>query len=178
MGADSIVCNGGSESATLSMPKIFHKGEFIICGCGAVRGLNLLQFSLIVPEQRAYQSDFSYMCTDFATAVRKCFAENEALVDTDDGKEMLSDLVVGYKGNIYYVGSDFDVQMRADNFVTSGCGYPQADGALHALLDLHPDMDIREVVHRALQAVQKCNCKVREPFTILEYPVREGGASV
>ena len=73
--------------------------------------------------------------------------------------------IVGYKGQIYKIESDFQVAIPLANYDSCGCGEDIALGALH-VLDKQKKRP-REKILAALKAAQAFSAAAREPFKII-----------
>ena len=117
----------------------------------------------IPPKQKEGQSDYAYMCTDFIDAVRSAMASG-GYKEIDKGVESGGEFLVGYKGNLYKVQSNFSVMKSIDGYDACGCGKEFALGSLASL----PLNNPKEAIRSALIISQKFAAGVREPFTIIE----------
>jgi len=77
--------------------------------------------------------------------------------------------IVGYKNELYYIGSDFQVGMLKEPFMSVGCGEEIAEGALYALAHsaARGEMPVKSQVLIALKAAAEYSAGVRCPFKIL-----------
>ena len=71
--------------------------------------------------------------------------------------------LVGYKGKLFRVDSDYQVGMSMDGFDAVGCGEDIAKGSMFSTKGKHP----RKRVLMALQAAERFSAGVRGPFKIL-----------
>jgi ATP-dependent protease HslVU (ClpYQ) peptidase subunit len=168
IGGDSAAV--GDWSVTIrSDPKVFTNGPFVMGFCGSFRQGQLLAYSLSAPEQSSSQEDFAYMVTTFVDAVRECLAEG-GIKETDDGVDRSAGhFLVGYRGVLYQVESDFQVAIPTDQAEAIGCAEDFALGVLHALPDLPPERRIR----RALEIAEYRSGGVAAPFLILKGGARD-----
>lgn len=145
-------------------PKVFRRGEFLMGFCGSFRVRDLLQYSANVPEQNRSQTDREFLATTFVDWVRDALDEG-GVRHKNDGVESMDDsaFLVGYRGKLYQIDSDFQVGESLDNFDAVGCGASVALGALYAAKKLSPTARIR----RALEAAERYSVSVRSPFRIL-----------
>ena len=81
---------------------------------------------------------------------------------TDEGSDRGGVFLVGYRGNVYEIQSDFQVGVPADSFMACGCGIDLCLGSLYSTTDLPP----RERIKKALEAAERFNGAVRKPFVI------------
>lgn len=147
---------------TRSDLKVFKRGPFVFGCTSSFRMIQLLQFSLMIPEPKNGKVDLEYMATDFVNAVRKCFIEGGY---TDNGKEMGGHFLVGYGNKLFDIMDDFQVSISADGYACCGSGMEYGMGAMHILNKM--DLTARQKVRKALEAGAKFNPNVRGPFKIL-----------
>lgn len=173
MGGDSAASDGTNVKVRLD-PKVFIvQKRFLIGFTSSFRMGQLLRFSLKPALQKKGQSDYEYMCTGFINAVRKCFAAGGYMgKDKDEGeREEGGSFLVGYKGVLYEIESDFQVGINKEPFCSIGCGDDYAHGSLFttAQLDLSPE----ERILYALQTAQHFSGAVLPPFIMLQLPIRK-----
>jgi hypothetical protein len=72
IGADSYCRTRWDGGHIMAEPKVFHRGPFIIGGCGRTRDSQLLEYALTVPRRYEGQDTIHYMCTSFGDAIRAC----------------------------------------------------------------------------------------------------------
>ena len=137
-------------------PKVFQNGPFIFGFTTSFRMGNILRYKLDPPQQTVSQNDMQYMVVSFIDDIRKCFADN----GFSDGGNFL----VGYKGALYNIESDFQVGVPAEPFDAVGCGSDLALGAMYASKGKKPI----ERITLALEAAATFNAGVSAPFLILE----------
>lgn len=170
-----VVYIGGDSAAVAGMdikvrldPKVFIVDKrFIIGYTDSFRMGQLLRFSLKPPRQKRGVDDYEYMCTGFINAVRKCFAAGGYLKKSEE-REKGGTFLVGYRGVLYEVNSDFQVAINADSYCAIGCGDSYAHGALFGSggRGLSPEERIRT----ALEAAAHFSSGVCPPFIILKLP--------
>ena len=158
MGADSGAV-GSRFIRTTNLPKIFHNGPFLIGYVGSFRMGQVLQHHLKVPPQPDGESDLGYMVTRFVEAVRGALKE-KGVMAVDHQKESGGQFLVGYRGRLYSVNSDFHVGDMADGFDAIGSGAVIALGAMMALGG-HPP---RDRITRALEIAEYYTPDVCRPF--------------
>jgi hypothetical protein len=183
MGADGC---GSNHSFKLEVihPKVFireidgpkKKEKIIIGGCGSFRMLQLLEYSLKLPKIKRTQTVVNWLVTDFADACRKLFTEkglafianNSVQIDVNG-----SSFLVGFRGQLYHVYSDFQAFAATTSEAAAGSGTMLALGSLHTSNALK-DWILNEVpvspearIELALQAASDINPFVSPPFTIL-----------
>jgi ATP-dependent protease HslVU (ClpYQ) peptidase subunit len=139
--------------------KSFVNGPFVIGGTTSFRMLQLLRFKFSPPAQTVHQEDYEYMVTSFIDAARKCFVDNGFGNPSTGGS-----FLVGYRGNLYAIDSDFQVGIPAENYSAVGCGQDLCLGAMFANGHLPP----QERLTNALSAASKFSGGVCAPFNIVK----------
>ncbi len=165
LGGDSRATRGWDEVHSLALPKVIRWGDFLIGSCGDYRKLQLVQYSLQPSNQRIEQSDLHYIVTGFAEEARKVFKE-QGLSEIENNKESASGaFLVGYRGELYFVGADFAVGVERDSFDAIGSGASYALGALSVLEDV--DLSPKKKIKLALQAATRFSNGVDGNYTII-----------
>lgn len=160
IGVDSAAVSGWTRRET-NLRKVFRRGPFLIGYTTSFRMGQLLEHQLEVPKQEEGQSDMAFMVNVFIESTRdllkaRGFAKVEA--NAEKGGQFL----VGYRGHLYSVDSDFQVGEMTDGYDAIGSGSDFALGALHALGKARPTNRIRS----ALEAAAHFNMGVCGPFYI------------
>lgn len=140
--------------------KVFLKGEFIFGYSASFRMGQLLRYKLRVPNHPKGMDDFQYMATLFVDAVKKCFQDN----DYNDIVEDSGSFMVGYKGKIYGILSDYQVASPKENYTAMGCGEQFAMGAMFS----SPEKDPIKKMEIALNAAVTFSMGVKPPFTFVK----------
>lgn len=125
----------GYNITTRADTKVFRNGPYVIGFTSSFRMGQLLQYNLTVPEQAEGVDDMRHMVTVFIPAVRQCLKDGGFLKKNSD-VESGGSFLVAYRGQLYEVGSDFQVGQTVDNMAAVGCGEEVALGAMHALTHL------------------------------------------
>jgi len=162
IGGDSAAIDTSELSySSRADTKVFRKGDMIFGFSVSFRMGQLLRYKLRVPNHPRGMDNFQYMATLFIDSVRKCFDDNGyTSMDTEDGGEFL----IGYKGGLYSVLSDYQVAESRQNYTALGCGESFAMGALYATKERDPIKKIE----LALNASATFSMGVRPPFEIVK----------
>jgi hypothetical protein len=76
LGGDSAATRSTDQQFIVTDPKVFRVGEFVFGCTGEFRMMQLLHYSLELPPCPASSDDLEkYLATDFANALRACFAD-------------------------------------------------------------------------------------------------------
>lgn len=162
IGADSASVSGYQTTVT-RLKKVFKTGPFVIGYTSSFRMGQLLQYNLHVREQYASEDDLAFMVTAFAEAVRTCLKDG-GYARVESNAESGGAFLVGYRGNLYRVADDFQVNSAAQGYDAVGCGDDYAMGALYACRGV--EMPAENRVLAALQAADNFSGWVCRPFAI------------
>lgn len=160
MGGDSAGVSG-LDITVRADPKVFRNGSFLIGFTSSFRMGQLLNFKLRLPEQEAGADVFRYMVTEFVDAVRECLKEGGYAQRNNDA-ETGGSFLVGYRGRLFSIQSDYQVCEASRGFHAIGCGADYALGALAANAGLPAGQRVRQ----ALDVAETFSGGVRSPFRI------------
>jgi len=146
-------------------PKVFKNGEMIFGFTTSFRMGQILRYSLTPPKPMEGQDDYEYLCTTFINEVRKCLG-TEGFKKTKDGVEYGGTFLLGYRGRLYQIESDFQVGRILNNYDACGCGEEYALGALKAMESIVP-REPWKIVVKALQAAEEFSAGVSAPFKVI-----------
>jgi len=164
IGADSAGVSGYLMTRT-ALEKVFRLDKFLIGYTSSFRMGQLLQYRLDVPTQKEGVGDLKYMATAFVNAVRVCL-KTGGYTRVENNREEGGSFLVGYKGHLYGVDRDFQVNRTRDGVDAAGAGREIALGAMRALENLVPMSGTR--IFHALEAAEYYSTVVTAPFTVLE----------
>ena len=168
MGGDSAGV-AGYQLHVRSDPKVFRNGDFLIGCTSSFRMTQVLRFQVKPPEHPRKHDDgswldaYEYMVRYFIEECRKEFKDHGSM-RIENNEEEGGCFLVGYRGRLFYVDSDFQVGELHDPFAAVGCGMDVAHGALYALQgsDLEPEAKVL----KALEAAERFSAGVRRPFVV------------
>lgn len=168
MGADSLATReNDSWSATPRLdPKVFQRDEMLIGVSGTARVCQLLQYTLVVPRLIDGQDVFAYICSSLIPAIRECLKEGGISLKKDDAESFEGRILIGCKGRLIYIDSDYQVAEPITNFHAIGCADETARGAMYVSQDKLP----KERILKALEAAEYFSAAVRRPFLIMTSP--------
>lgn len=165
MGGDSAGV-GGLSITIRTDEKVFINGPFIMGFTTSFRMGQLLRYKFDCPQQTNGQSDMEYMVTTFIDSVRKCFGQNGFGKIPEKDTNVGGNFLVGYKGHLYSIHSDFQVGRAALQYDACGCGEDIALGSLFSTVGKKPEQRVKI----ALEAASKFSAGVAPPFTLLKLP--------
>lgn len=144
--------------------KVFASGEYVIAFTTSFRMGQLLRYAFTPPPPAPGTDLHEFMCTTFVDRLRACLKEG-GWAAKDDGREEGGNFLVGVRGRLFEIMSDYQVAERDADFTATGCGEPFALGSLHATagLGLAPPLRLRT----ALEAAARFSSAVAGPFTVV-----------
>ncbi len=160
IGADSAAVAGWTRRRTL-LHKVFRRGPFLIGYTTSFRMGQLLEHQLQVPKQDDRESNMSFMVNKFIEATRALLKER-GFSKVESNSESGGQFMVGYRGCLYSVESDFQVGEMADGFDAIGSGSEFALGAMRALEGVPP----KRRITRSLEIASEYNMGVCSPFVV------------
>jgi hypothetical protein len=166
IGGDSCGSNLYNYSL-ISEPKVFVKDKFIFGYTSTFRFGQLIQYKLKIPEHREdKQSDYEYLVSELAEAIRKCLKDN-GHTEIDKSLESGGNCLIGYKGKLYELQCDFSILRTANGFNAVGCGEVAAKTAM-MILTKTTDYDGKYalMISDALGYVEEIDSHVKGPFTV------------
>lgn len=164
IGGDSAGVSG-RDLTVRKDAKVFKNGEFLFGFTSSFRMGQLLRFAFTPPTQTEKQEPYAYMCTDFVNAVRSCL-KTGGYAKKDNEVESGGTFLVGYRGRLFIVDSDYQVGESLDGYEAAGCGYAIVKGALFATKTMEP----RQRMEIALNAAERHSAGVRGPFVVESIP--------
>jgi len=157
-------------------PKVFKTGPFIMGFTSSFRmGQLLMSSDFKPPKQKKGQSDYDFMVTSFIDAVKDCFKKGGYSQRYKDGDDKGGTFLVGYKGELYMIESDYQVAMTHDKYMAVGCGEELAEGAMYAMDNcdiIHPK-DPKKIMTVALEAAAHFSGGVEGPFNFVSMTKKE-----
>jgi len=162
MGGDSAGVSGYSVTSRKD-PKVFRRGELVIGYTSSFRMGQVLRFSPSVPDKPEGADLYEWLCTKFVDGCRKAMKE-AGYTETENGRESGGTFLVGVRGRLFTVQSDFQVGETRDGFSACGCGTDLALGAMAVTRGKKPEDRIRA----ALAVAERFSAGVRSPFLVVK----------
>lgn len=164
IGGDSAGTGGWSQTIRAD-EKVWRAGEFVYGFTSSFRMGQLLRYNLNLPRrpEKSIGQDArdKWMTTEFIDAVRTTL-KSGGYAKVENGVEEGGEFLVGWRGSLYRICSDFQVGRSARGEVAVGSGGEIARGALFASKG-----EPRVRVKLALEAASLFNAAVAPPFKIL-----------
>lgn len=158
IGVDTLGIYGGGDYKRRKDKKVFKKGDdFLISYTGSFRIGQSVRYNFEPPKKADNKSDHEYLCTDFMDSLKEIilneFEEEWALL-------------VGYKGSLYTIQSDFQVTVPKDNFDAEGAGHKYALSAYKVLSDNNNKLNLKEKIISSLDYTSYFASVIKPPFNI------------
>jgi len=128
MGADSAAY----ESSMIwpsRLDKVFHVEAFLIGYTESFRFGQLLRYHLKVPKQTKTTTDLEYLVIQFIPKVQAVLSEGGFSPDSDS-KGDCGKCLLGYRGTLYLIDEDFQVNTSHHGYTAIGAGEEYAMGSL------------------------------------------------
>ncbi len=164
IGADSAGSDAWHRLTIRSDPKAFRVGEFAIGICGSFRMGQVLAHGFKPPALPKKDLE-RYMVTAFVDALRVAMKAAGVASKDDETESLGSSFLVGVRGRLFQVESDYQVGEARDGYDAAGSGSELARGALYALRG-GKQAPARKVLI-ALRASERGNSTVRGPFVFV-----------
>lgn len=165
---DGVVYIGGDSAGVGKLDitirddvKVFKNKDMVFGFTSSFRMGQILHHCLTIPDMTDETSDYQYMVKTFIPEVIKTFNQQD-YSKSEHGQVTGGSFLVGFRGTLYAIDSDFQVGIPADKFDSIGCGSELAKGAMAALKDLDP----KERIIKSLEISTYYNGGVRPPFRI------------
>lgn len=170
---DGVVIGGdsagvaGLDLTVRADEKVFTNGEFLFGFTSSFRMGQLLRYAFSPPPVPEGKDVFAYMVTDFIDAVRSCL-KHGGFASKENETESGGTFLVGFRGRLFEINSDYQVGEPRDEFAAVGCGEQIAKGAMYALRYI--DQPSETKVSIAINAAERFSAGVRLPYVIKRIP--------
>jgi len=144
--------------------KVFTVGEYAMGFTSSFRMGQLLRYSFTAPPPDSWDVD-RFMATTFVSAARQCLRDGGFLGKDSSGADEGGTFLVGVRGLLYRVASDFQMARTVCGYDAVGSGSSYALGSLHTST-AEPDLETR--VRLALEAADANTTSVSAPFAYAE----------
>lgn len=160
LGGDSAA-TGGTSQTIRTAPKVFKNGEFLMGFTSSFRMGQLLEHAFNPPRCHPDTPVMQYMVTEFVDGVRDCLKRG-GYAETSNGVDTGGVFLVGHRGRLFQIESDFQVGESAEGFDAVGCGQDLALGSLFSSTGA-PEARVT----LALEAAQRFSAGVQGPFHVI-----------
>lgn len=162
MGADSSAVDDTIHTPHIS-PKVFLKGEFGIGYCHSFRLGQIIEFWFTPPPiPDGEENLMRYMVMDFIPELKGVLADQDYPTHDDEKTEW--SLIVGIRGHIFTIESDWHIGFDDIPYAAIGAGSSYALGAIHAAEGGSSMFSLQ----KGLEAAEKFCPYVLGPFHFIE----------
>lgn len=156
----------GILQITYQQSKVFYKGELLLGYTSSFRMGQLLEYHWQVPDHPSGKTDLNYLVTEVVPSLLSLYQAQGYEKKYTDGQRAGGICLLGYRGKLYRMDSDFHLGRNSCGYDAVGSGTQVALGALAALVDagLRPQLLLAEV----LEIASRFCVGVLPPFTILQ----------
>lgn len=171
MGGDSLGSSSSTMSKTVRLDeKVFIKDEMILGFTSSFRMGQILRYVMKSPERPEGISDMEYLVAHWIPELIEVFDNNgfRGTKDPDDHDSTKTggNFLLGYRGVLYNIESDFQVGIPAEQYDAIGCGEDLARGSVFTS-KRNGLKDPTSIITIALEASEKYSAGVQRPFHIL-----------
>ncbi len=167
MGADSAGIGGYYDLTVRADEKIFINQGMLIGFSTSFRMGQVLRYSFSPRTHQHLEGDdlFRFMVTDFVDAARAAL-KTAGFPRKDNEQEVGGHFLVGIRGRLFKIESDYQVAEAVCGYAAVGCGDSLAIGCLYGTAGQH--LPGKERIEMALACAEEFSAGVRRPFKILE----------
>lgn len=168
LGADSAG-TAGYDRTIRKDRKVFTNGGLIFGFTSSFRMGQLLEFNLTPPTIHEGQEPYNYAVKDLIPEIRSTLRSN-GWMGANAGRDEGGVFLVGFRGRLFRIDSDFQVGESVAGVESVGCGEAYALGAMHALKDAQP----QERLQAGLDAAATFSAGVAGPFHFVTLEKQKG----
>lgn len=167
LGGDSAGVSGLDVSIRKDR-KVFANGEFVMGFTSSFRMGQVLQYNFVPPEVTDEDADdlMAYMVKKFIPVVRTVFKE-AGYTFVESSRELGGCFLVGVRGRLFQVDSDFQVGENVSGFAAVGCGQPYAYGSLFTTAS-QDNLKPQWRLEKALETAAHYSGGVAPPFNYVQ----------
>jgi len=129
--------------------KVFKKDNMVFGFTSSYRMGQLIQYELNIPLDNKEIETFKYMVSSFVPALQDCLKQKQ-YASLKDNVLTGGTFIVGFRGRIFRIESDFQVAENVYNYDACGCGESYSLGAL-SILD-GEKINLKQKAESALKA--------------------------
>lgn len=167
LGADSAGTSGYDRTIRKDR-KVFTNGQLIFGFTSSFRMGQLLEFHLSPPPINEGQEAYNYAVKSLIPAIRLTLSDG-GWAGKNNGRDEGGVFLVGFRGRLFRIDSDFQVGESIAGVESVGCGEAYALGAMHALREAEPMVRLQA----GLDAAALFSAGVAGPFHFVSLPAKE-----
>lgn len=162
IGGDSLGSNTAFQKTVRADEKVFQKGDMIFGFTSSFRMGQILRYSFYAPPRVEGIDDMQYLVGSFIPTLIRTFSEHGFLSKSHE-RNVGGVFLLGYRGELYKIESDFQVGIPVLDYDTCGCGDDLAKGCMFATEGKDPKVRIE----KALDAAAIHSAGVSPPYRIV-----------
>ena len=147
-----------------------HNEKAVVGGAGSYRVNQLIRYGLVWPKPPAKSKGVEalnrYMVIDLIDSMRECLSSRGVLLRKNEVESHENDILVGFRGKLFVIVSDLQVECSRLPFQAVGSGGDVALGVLDVLRSSRK-FSPRQKIVMALKAAERHTPYVRGPFEVL-----------
>jgi ATP-dependent protease HslVU (ClpYQ) peptidase subunit len=174
MGCDSAATDDSFRFSLAADSKVFSNENTIMGMCGSFRLGQLLKYSLKIPDRDPrIDDDMSWLVNDYVDALRDMLVDKGHISKGEHSIDQISDgdFLLGYRGKLYHVQSNFQVLRLDKGYASTGCGADFALGSLHYQSTHLKTINPIKMVKRALNAAAENSAACAPPHHVFKLNV-------
>lgn len=143
----------GSTKSQLTNKKIFRNKDFIMGYTSSYRFGQILEYNFVPPIRKKQLTDLQYLVTAFIPELRKVLEEQKYTASNEKGESGVA--LLGYKGKLYQLQSEFSLLENKKGYSSVGSGSYHCEASLYHLLktDLKPKDVIKKAIKCAIEHI-------------------------
>ncbi len=164
IGGDRAAVDGWKKN-TSAHSKVFRVGQLLFGTCGSHRMAQIIEHEFKPTAQTENENDLHYLVVTIANELRTLLVSKAIIGKNEDNEDKFEGgCLVGYKGNLYRLSSNFQIDHFERPFDGIGSGSPFALGAMQVFTThtYPPDLQVR----MALEAAGVLCCDVEPPYDV------------
>lgn len=185
LGADSAGVDGHWNRRVRADRKVFKNGELIFGFTTSFRMGQLLEHNLTPPAIQEGMEPYAYAVKLLIPEIRNTLRAG-GFMRTESGVEAGGVFLVGFRGSLFRIDSDFQVGESTEKFEAVGCGEAYAMGAMNMAYEAafrqpevrslvaESDADLaRVVLQKGLDAAARFSAGVAGPFHFVQLDAKQ-----
>lgn len=164
LGGDSAATSPMGSQTIIADKKVFVNGNVAIGICGSPKVLDPLRM-IEFAKQKFRQNTREYVVSEIIPKIKSALKESGCVIEhPEHGEIFQGSLLIGVKGSLYRIESNFQIITDAHGFDAIGSGADIALGSLHSTKNFS---NPKKRIMSALNASATSNSGVRPPFAIV-----------
>jgi ATP-dependent protease HslVU (ClpYQ) peptidase subunit len=154
----------GNRRIIKKKTKVVKRGEFVMGGAGHSVMAQLMHYVTTLPPVFENQGCFDYMVNTFLPLFRKAVKEAGQMTIKDSLESTESEFLIGFRGHLFSIGCDMNVNECIDGYDAIGSGEEFALGVIYATKD--SELKPEERLIQALECAAYHQHYVYPPFEV------------